>query len=552
MRPRTFLTTFVVAASFALSAFALSSDYLEWGRGPASYLMTKDEAAQWKTITSDDDAKAFVTLFWARRDPTPATPRNEFREEYERRVATADKSFAIDKGRGAMTDRGKMLILFGRPKKIEGGNNQRQGSMPGMTGGLGDRGTLQGAPTLGNGVATGTPSNMDDFTAGGATATDEGQIWTYEGEGTSAIFPTARAQLRFVDKDGKGKFILQRGGVDVGAAERKAIEKAIVRPNLTMADLATAPAPAAAAAAAAMPIPETPAAPLELTTESLKAAVAEFKAAAKSPYSKQSYATWGEYVTADGETFVPVQVYVPKSAGITAGQPLTFFGVVQDESGKSVAAFEEPARLVASKDDLFVDRSLTMLPAGKYRGYFGLAENGKPLTLVSADMQLAGSLDKAATGVSPLILSNNVYPLTEAQKVDDPYAFGGLKVVPKGDKVFRNTDDLWYFVELRNPGVAEAPATTEGAVSIGGATMPKVQIKIDVEGTDNTGKKIKMAAPPREIEAAEIKGVPGHYALGNAIPLASFKPGEYTFNVKVIDTVKKTSYTMTDKFRVVE
>ena len=49
-----------------------------------------------------------------------------------------------------------------------------------------------------------------------------------------------------------------------------------------------------------------------------------------------------------------------------------------------------------------------------------------------------------------------------------------------------------------------------------------------------------------------IKGVPGHYGLGNAIPLESFKSGEYTFTVKVIDTVKKASYTLSEKFTVVE
>jgi hypothetical protein len=50
----------------------------------------------------------------------------------------------------------------------------------------------------------------------------------------------------------------------------------------------------------------------------------------------------------------------------------------------------------------------------------------------------------------------------------------------------------------------------------------------------------------------ELKGVPGHYGLGNSIPLTSFKPGEYTFNVKVIDTIKKASYTLSEKFTVIE
>ena len=76
MRLRTYLAALAVSA-LALNAFALSAEYLDWGRGPAQFLMTKEEAAKWKTIASDDDAKAFVALFWARRDPTADTPRNE-------------------------------------------------------------------------------------------------------------------------------------------------------------------------------------------------------------------------------------------------------------------------------------------------------------------------------------------------------------------------------------------------------------------------------------------------------------------------------------------
>ena len=275
------------------------------------------------------------------------------------------------------------------------------------------------------------------------------------------------------------------------------------------------------------------------------------KAATKNPYENKAFTTWGEYVTAEGEYFVPVQVYVPKSAGLTASQSLTFFGVVQDETGKNVVAFEEPAKLIASKDDWFVDRSFTALPAGKYRGYFGLADAGKPVSIVTADMQLAGTLDKDAAAVSPLILSNNVYPLPEAQRPTDAHAFGGLKVVPKGDRTFRPADELWYFVELRNPGLDLPAPAADGTTPAEG--MPKIQIKIDVDGTEKvSGKKVRRPAPPREVEAISIKGVPGHYGIGNAIPLASFKAGDYTFNVKVIDTIKKVSYTLSEKFTVVE
>ena len=529
MRLRNYLTAMAVAA-LALNAFALSAEYLEWGRGPAQFLMTKEEAAQWKTITSDDDAKAFVALFWARRDPTPDTPRNEFREEFERRVIAADRNFQTDKKRGSVTDRGRVLILFGQPKKIEATGNQRQSAMPGM--------------------GSTASSTVTDANVYGATGSDEntaGQIWTYEGDFARDTFGQARAPLRFVDRQGKNDFTLERGGPDVGRATQKAITRALVQPNLTAVPTFAA-APAAAAAA---PIAEAPVVvQTELTTESLKTAVAELKGAAKNPYEKQTFATWGEYVTSDGQYFVPVQLYVPKSAGLSASQSLTFFGVLQDESGKNVLAFEEPATLTATRDDFFVDRSLTGIPAGKYRGYFGLAENGKAVSMTTADLTLAGTIDKDAAGVSPLILSNNVYALSSAQNPTDAHAFGGLKVVPKGDRVFRPSDELWYFIELRNPGTAESMQVPAEGQTVAAVT-PKVQIKIDVDGMVD-GKKVRRPAAPREVEAIEIKGVPGHYAIGSSIPLESFKPGEYTFTAKVIDTVKKASYTLTEKFTVVQ
>jgi hypothetical protein len=175
--------------------------------------------------------------------------------------------------------------------------------------------------------------------------------------------------------------------------------------------------------------------------------------------------------------------------------------------------------------------------------------------VATTDMELTGTIDKDATAVSPLILSNNIYPLTEAQGPTDPFAFGGVRVIPKSDRTFRPTDELWYFFELRNPGLAEA-ALPEGTVPVNAGEapkqMPKIQVKLDVVGKDKAGTPVKMAAPPRETDAIEMKGVPGHYGVGNAIPLSSFKPGDYTFTVKIIDTVKKASYTLSEKFKVVE
>lgn len=511
MNLRLIVTAAVLVCLAATSFAAVSPQYAEWGQGPYQVLMTKEEAAAWKKIQTDEAAKAFVDLFWARRDPTPGTPANEYRNEIEGRIQAADKAFAEGRVKGSMTDRGKALLLYGQPKRME------------RTGGM-------DAPEIGNN------SDATDAIAEIPTVT-----WVYEDATTKEIFGVSRAGLRFSDRFNRNEFKFDRSGFDLNAAHARAVAKTITQPSLTAAPAAAAAAPAPAAAAAAPTAPAAPAVVTELTTDALKSAVAELKAAAKNPYENKAYATWGEYVTSTGTTFVPVGLYVPKSAGISGD--VTFFGVVEDPAGKNVLAFEQPATLVASKDDFFIDKTLALSASGKHRGTFGLAQNGKVVALASTEMALTGNLDKDATAISQLILSNNVYPLTEAQRADDPFAFGGVRVVPKADREFRTTDELWYFFELRNPGLPEAAEGTE--------RLPKVQVKIDVAGTATDGKPVKMAAPPTEVNAIEMKGVPGHYAIGNAIPLASFKPGDYTFTIKVIDTLKKTSYTLSDKFKVV-
>ena len=517
MKIRITLAT-ALTAVLAVSAFALSPEHTEFGKGPAQFLMTKEEAAQWKAITTDEAADKFIALFWARRDPTPQTARNEFREEFENRVRQADANFKARGTRGALTDRGKALILYGAPRRIE------------HTGG--ESGSAAGAATDPN-----SPQNVESM---------ETYIWTYEEDAAKKFFNLPRIQVRFTDRFGNSEFRAERGGgVDLVAAQQRAVAASITQPNLTEPPAFTAAAPQQTAPAPA-PVAATPAAPAvqtELTTDALKNAVAEFKKSGKS--ASPVYATTGEYVTTTGVTYAPVSLYLPKSA---PGANATFFGVVEDASGKNVLAFEEPAKAKESKGDYFVDRSLT-LPGGKYRGYFGIADGDK-ISVAAADMEVTGALDKDATAASQMVLANNVYVLDAPQAATDPYAFGGMKVVPKGDRVFHTGDDLWYFIELRNPGIAEAGTATGETVQV--APAPKLQVKLDVEGQLADGKKSKMTAPPMEVAAVPIKGVPNHYAVGNSIPLATFKPGDYTFTVKLIDTVKKTSYTYTEKFKVVQ
>ena len=514
MKIRTFAAAALCLAATSMLA-DVSSGFADWINGPVRHIMTRDEQSRFRAIKTDAEAQAFIDLFWARRDPTPETPRNEAREQFDARVAWADKNLKEGRVRGALTDRGMVFVLYGQPKRIE-------------------RSPVK--PTVGGSL-------------------EDSETWiqfVYEDEAARNLFQLPKATFRFVDQSGTQNFKIERGLTDLAAAQERVIKRMIVRPDLTTVTAAAAAPAAPVAAPVAAAAPAAPQALTALTTPALAAAVTDFKAAAKNPYADQAFLAWGEYVTPTGHYFVPVMLYLPKSAGLTAEQQVTFFGVFEDETGKSVLAFEEPRKLhPAQGGDVFLDKSLT-LPAGKHRGLVGVSYDGKVI-IGSANMPVAGTLDHSAAAISPLLLSNFIQPLAEAQAPTDPFAFGGVKVVPKADKTFRKTDELWYFFELRNPGLSDGLTADQGsATGAPSEPRPKIQVKMDMQGTTVDGKPVKMVAPPREVDAAPMKGVPGHYGVGNAIPLETFKPGHYTFTLKVIDTVKKASYTLSDTFRVVE
>jgi GWxTD domain-containing protein len=81
-----------------------------------SYIISKQERKIFRELP-EDGRDAFIEEFWKRRDPDPDTPFNEFRAEYEDRVAKAAMLFHGEGRPGWRTDRGRIYILFGPPSE---------------------------------------------------------------------------------------------------------------------------------------------------------------------------------------------------------------------------------------------------------------------------------------------------------------------------------------------------------------------------------------------------------------------------------------------------
>lgn len=78
------------------------------------YLMNGYQLHQFFALPSDTARRAWITRFWAKNDPTPATPKNEMKTEHYLRVDIAQTEFQIPEFPG-WDKRGEVLIRYGFP-----------------------------------------------------------------------------------------------------------------------------------------------------------------------------------------------------------------------------------------------------------------------------------------------------------------------------------------------------------------------------------------------------------------------------------------------------
>jgi len=106
----------------------VSGGYKKWLSEDVAWIITDEERSAFKQLSNDEERDQFIEAFWQRRDPTPDTIENEFKEEHYRRIAYANEHFPAGIP-GWKTDRGRMYIMYGPADEIEshpsGGSYER-------------------------------------------------------------------------------------------------------------------------------------------------------------------------------------------------------------------------------------------------------------------------------------------------------------------------------------------------------------------------------------------------------------------------------------------
>src|ERR1700676_747293 len=148
----------------------LATPYKKWLEEEVPYIISDEERSAFLQLQTNEEREQFIEAFWQRRDPTPDTVENEFKEEHYRRIAYANERFASGIP-GWRTDRGRIYIIWGPPDENE--------SPP-----------------------TGGTYNRPESEGGGSTTTYPYEDWRYrhmDGIGENII-------IEFVDPTSTGEF----------------------------------------------------------------------------------------------------------------------------------------------------------------------------------------------------------------------------------------------------------------------------------------------------------------------------------------------------------
>lgn len=78
------------------------------------YTITAEERRAFLAL-APEAREPFIEDFWRRRDPTPATPENEYRTDYYARIERANRLFSGGGSPGWLQDRGRVYVTLGPP-----------------------------------------------------------------------------------------------------------------------------------------------------------------------------------------------------------------------------------------------------------------------------------------------------------------------------------------------------------------------------------------------------------------------------------------------------
>ena len=488
-------------------------DYFQrWLGEDVVYVISKQERAVFKRLTTPEEKEQFIEQFWFERDPDPRTAFNEFKEEHYRRIAYANERFTSGFP-GWMNDRGRIYIIHGPPDEIEAN----------PSGGRYDRPLEEG---------------------GGTTETHPFEVWRYryvEGIGTDVI-------LEFVDPFGSGEYklalnpdekdaMLNVAGAGSTFAEMMQRDESLEGTTFLSAGNANL---------RSFRSRDTPFDRYETFTKIRHAKPLKHRdlkglVEVDVTYQDLPFSHRVDYFGLDEtRVLVPVSVEIydrelafsEEENGRRAR--MAVYGIVTNLSNRIVDEFE--ADLVsdyrAQTARSVYQRVLVLERKGRYK----LDLIIKDLNSGRVGVRRLGLIPpphRSELSVSSILLSNGIKRLESASESDEMFVLGDLHIRPSLDKVFRPSENLNFYLQVYNVALDQT------------AMRPSLRVvyRVAKDGhpvaqmIDIMGQSIQYLSEQRVV-------------LVLPMSLQSFEPGRYEITVTVKDLIQEREVRVSDRFEV--
>jgi GWxTD domain-containing protein len=504
----------------------LDSHFRTWLNEDVGYIISDEEKTAFLRLNTDEEREQFVEQFWLRRDPTPDSPENEFKEEHYRRIAYVNERFSSGKP-GWRTDRGRIYIAWGPPDEIE--------SYP--SGGTYYREMEEG---------------------GGSTSVYPFERWRYrwmEGVGEQVI-------LEFVDPTFSGEYRLTFDPTEkdallyvpnAGPSFLEEMGLASKEQRFDRADgsrLPILPTEIGRQGARMGPGLESSFERMRIYAAVLKPPPVKFPdlealVTTRISFNLLPFDVRTDFLRiTDDTTLVPVTLAVKKKDVALKLQDglyqstVNVFGRVTTLTGRVVQTFEDvlrlnipPALLEQTLEQPSVYQKALPLKAGLYKLNLVLKDLNSG-NIGTMEMRLAvPRFEEETLAHSSLILADLIERVPAKNVGSGQFVLGDIKVRPVVDDVFTHDQRMGIYLQVYNLGINEQ------------TQKPDAMVEYTIRKGDQTVFTFQETT-------ADLQRYGQQITLEKVLPLGSFQPGDYTLDIKVTDRVRNLTLAPSAKFHI--
>jgi GWxTD domain-containing protein len=499
----------------------LAGPYKKWLNEDVVYIITDEEKQAFKRLNTDEEREQFVEQFWLRRDPTPDTEENEFKEEHYRRIAYANERFASGIP-GWKTDRGRIYITFGPPDEIE--------SHP-------SGGTYERPPEEG----------------GGTTSTYPFEQWRYrwiEGIGTNIILefvdPTMTGEYRLTMDPSEKDALLYVPNAGLTLAEQMGLSSKTDR--FTRTDGTHLGTPIGGQPASMNEFER-----LELYAKVQKPPAVKFKDLESAVESHIRYNTLPfqirtDYIKiTDSSVLTAITIQLQRKDLVFKQKDglqhavVNIFGRITTVSRRVANTFEDvvtvdtPTELMqqAASGSSIYQKAIPLAP-GMYRLNIVLKDViGETMSTYETALRVPKFEDDKLAS-SSLILADLIEKVPARSIGTGQFVVGSTKIRPRINETFDRKEKLGIYLQAYNFAMDEATKRPNGTIEY---------------EVSHAGKQDKLLDFTEDVNS--IKGSSAaQVTIEKLLPLANLEPGQYTLKLKVTDNISKQTVTPTATFTV--